>query len=86
MGEGIYDGYSIVKADSDHVHYLQNNLRDADVRECIIHGATPFRALMGGLREKNSETYTVMIDDNNAIMFGVNPIIEHTIGKIWLLG
>ena len=56
MGEGVYDGYSIVKADSDHVHYLQNNLRDADVRECIIHGATPFRALMGGLREKNSET------------------------------
>ena len=86
MGEGIYDGYPIVKSTIDHVNYLQNNLRDADVRECIIHGATPFRALMGGLREKNSETYTVMIDDNPSIMFGVNPIMDNTIGKIWLLG
>ena len=86
MGEGIYDGYPIIKATIDHVNYLQNNLRDADVRECIIHGATPFRALMGGLREKNSETYTVMIDDNPSIMFGVNPIMDNTIGKIWLLG
>ena len=86
MGEGIYDGYPIVKSTIDHVNYLQNNLRDADVRECIIHGATPFRALMGGLREKNSETYTVMIDDNPSIMFGVNPIMEMMIGRIWLLG
>ena len=55
MGEGIYDGYPIVKANTDHVHYLQNNLRDSDVRECIIHGSTPFRALMSGIREKQAE-------------------------------
>ena len=86
MGEGIYDGYPIVKANTDHVYYLQNNLRDSDVRECIIHGSTPFRALMRGIREKQAETYTVMIDDNPSIMFGVNPIMDNTIGKIWLLG
>ena len=86
MGEGIYDGYPIVKANTDHVHYLQNNLRDSDVRECIIHGSTPFRALMSGIREKQAETYTVMIDDKPSIMFGVAPIAEHLVGRIWLLG
>ena len=86
MGEGIYDGYPIVKANTDHIHHLQNNLRDADVRECIIHGSTPFRALMSGIREKKAETYTVLIDKNPAIMFGVSPIAEHLVGRIWLLG
>ena len=38
MGDGIYDGYPIVKSKIDHINYLQNNLRDADVRECLIHG------------------------------------------------
>lgn len=86
MGEGVYDGYPIVKANSDHVYYLQNNLRDTDVRECIIHGSTPFRALMSGLREKKAETYTVLINNNPAIMFGVCPISEYLVGRIWLLG
>ena len=86
MGSGIYDGYPIVEADINHIHHLQNNLRDSDVRECLIHGATPFRALMSGIREDKAETYTVLIDGEPAMMFGVNPILEHTIGKIWLLG
>ncbi len=85
-GEGIYDGYPIVKAKVSHVDYLQNNLRDADVRECIIHGATPFRALMAGIREPNGESYTVMVDKKPALMFGCNPIYSNMIGKIWALG
>lgn len=86
MGSGVYDGYPIVEADITHIHYLQNNLRDSDVRECMIHGATPFRALMAGLREDKAETYTAIIDGKPALMFGVNPITEDIIGKIWLLG
>ena len=43
MGEGVYDGFSIAKATSEHANILQHNLRDSDVRECIIHGASPFR-------------------------------------------
>ena len=74
-GEGIYDGYPIIKSKLSHVDYLQNNMRDADVRECIIHGATPFRALMAGLREPNGETYTVMVDNNPALIFGLQPNI-----------
>jgi len=85
-GEGIYDGYPIVKANVKHINYLQNNMRDADVRECIIHGATPFRALMAGIKEKDSDTYTVLIDDNPAFIFGCNPILDNMIGKIWALG
>jgi len=86
LGEGNYDGYPIVKADSNHINYLQNNLRDTDVRECMIHGATPFRALMSGIREPKGESYTVMINNKPALMFGCNPIIENLIGKIWALG
>ena len=52
MGEGVYDGFSIAKADIKSYNILQHNLRDSDVRECIIHGASPFRALMSGIREK----------------------------------
>ena len=85
-GEGIYDGYAVVKANIKHINYLQNNLRDSDVRECMIHGATPFRALMAGIREPNSETYVVIVDNKPAWIFGCNPIMDNMIGKIWLLG
>tara|TARA_B100000212_G_scaffold341809_2_gene326173 strand:- start:194 stop:727 length:534 start_codon:yes stop_codon:yes gene_type:complete len=86
MGDGIYDGYPIVKSKIDHINYLQNNLRDADVRECLIHGSTPFRALMSGIREKKAETYTAFIDNKPAVIFGVSPITDNVIGKIWALG
>ena len=85
-GEGIYDGYAVVKANIKHINYLQNNLRDSDVRECMIHGATPFRALMAGIREPNAETYVVIVNDKPAWIFGCNPILDNMIGKIWLLG
>ena len=85
-GEGIYDGYPIVKANTSHVNHLQNNLRDSDVRECIIHGATPFRALMAGLREPKGESYTVIVHRRPAVMFGCSPICDNMIGKIWALG
>ena len=85
MGEGVYDGFSIAKATSEHANILQHNLRDSDVRECIIHGASPFRALMSGVREKG-ENYTCIIDGQPICMFGVNPIMEMMIGRIWLLG
>ena len=85
-GEGIYDGYPIVKANASHVNHLQNNLRDSDVRECIIHGATPFRALMAGLREPKGESYTVIVNRRPALIFGCSPICDNMIGKIWALG
>ena len=85
-GECIYDGYPIVKSHIKHINYLQNNLRDSDVRECMIHGATPFRALMAGIREPNAETYVVIVNDKPAWIFGCNPILDNMIGKIWLLG
>lgn len=86
MGSGVYSGQSIVDADISHIKYLQDNLRDTDVRECLIHGATPFRAFMSAFREKNAETYTVLLDDKPAMMFGVVPVYEHIVAKIWALG
>ena len=85
MGEGVYDGFAIAKATSEHANLLQHNLRDSDVRECIIHGASHFRALMSGVREKG-ENYTCIIDGQPICMFGVNPIMNSMIGRIWLLG
>ena len=86
MGSGVYSGQSIVEADISHINYLQDNLRDTDVRECIIHGATPFRALMAGFREEKAETYTVILDGKPAMMFGVTPVYDNIVGKIWALG
>lgn len=85
-GSGFYSGQSIIKSHISHIKYLQDNLRDTDVRECIIHGATPFRALMAGFKEKNAETYTVILDDKPAMMFGVTPVYDNIVGKIWALG
>lgn len=85
MGEGVYDGFAIAKATSEHANILQHNLRDSDVRECIIHGASPFRALMASIREKG-ENYTCIIDGEPICMFGVNSIMDNMIGRIWLLG
>ena len=45
-----------------------------------------FRALMAGIREPNSESFTVMIDGQPSFIFGCNPIMDNMIGKIWLLG
>ena len=86
MGSGIYNEFSVVEADIKHIQYLQNNLRNTDVRECLIHGATPFRALMVGIREDQAETYTALIKGKPAFMFGTVPIYEQMIAHIWMLG
>ena len=86
MGSGIYNEFSVVEADINHIQYLQDNLRNTDVRECLIHGATPFRALMVGIREDQAETYTALVNGKPAFMFGTVPIYEQMIANIWMLG
>lgn len=79
----------IVKATVEHAGYLQHHLRPTDIRECNIHGATPWRALHLPLRYKNAETFTGMYKDVPACMFGVVPTEEDedfVFGSIWLLG
>lgn len=85
-----HDGdVKIVKATVEHAGYLQHHLRPADIRECNIHGATPWRALHLPLRYKDAETYTGMYKDVPACMFGVVPYgtdDDLSYGSIWLLG
>lgn len=79
----------IVKATYEHAEYLQNHLRSPDVRECMIHGATPWRALRYPIMRKDAVTFTALHKNTPACMFGVVPIYDDSeikTGSIWLLG
>ena len=83
-GEGKYGVARVVKGHPSHAHYLQHKLRSTDVRECMIAGETPWRALMSPLQNSSAETYTALVDDKPVMMFGVVP--EHElVGTIWML-
>lgn len=88
-GSGKYLGVDIVESTPEHANWLQNNLRQTDLRECLIMGATPWRALHLPLGIKGAVTYTVMdFDGNPAAMFGTVPLEEsdESIASVWMLG
>lgn len=80
---------SIVEATYEHAEYLQDHLRSPDIRECMIHGSTPWRALRYPISKKDAVTYTGLYKGVPVCMFGVAPIYddpEIKTGTIWLLG
>jgi len=85
-----HDGdIKITNSTLDHADYLQNHLRLTDVRECMIHGATPWRALHYPLKRSDAVTWTALYQDVPVCMFGVVPISSEDgfkTGSIWLLG
>ena len=79
----------IVKATIEHAGYLQHRLRPSDVRECMIHASTPWRALHAPLRYKGAYTWTGLWKDEPVCMFGVVPFMEtddFAGATIWMLG
>mgnify|MGYP003629481905 FL=1 len=84
-----HDGdVKIVKATIEHAGYLQNYLRQSDVRECMVYGATPWRALHIPFKQKNAMIYTGLYKDEPACMFGVSPFDDTKEiygGSIWML-
>lgn len=85
-----HDGdVKIMESTLEHAAYLQHHLRPSDIRECMIHGASPWRALHAPLADKNCITYTGLYKDVPACMFGVAPYAqdgEFLAGTIWMLG
>ena len=83
-GEGDYGIAKIVKSKPSHAEKLQHNLRYTDVRECMIAGVSPWRALMQCFQLDTAETYTTMLNNEPVMMFGVAK--EHDlVGRIWML-
>ena len=82
---GKYGDAEIVKVKLSHAEYLQHHLRETDRRECLIANCTPWRALLYPLKSKSAETYTTLIDDIPVMMFGVVPIDQYNVGRIWML-
>lgn len=87
-GEGQYNELTIVKADSKHAGDLQHKLRNSDIRECLINGSTPWRALHQPLGIKAAETYAVTNDSSTIAMFGTVPLTgsDECVASIWMLG
>ena len=75
----------IVEAISSDAEHLQNTLRPTDIRECQIHGVTPFKALHLPFKENRHHTLTAMVNDIPICMFGTVPI-RQDVGSVWLLG
>ena len=83
-GVGKYGDAFIVKSRPSHAERLQSNLRSTDVRECVIAGVNPWRALMQPFQEDTAETYTALLNDEPVMMFGV--VKQHDlVGSIWML-
>lgn len=83
------DGVKIVKATSEHAGYLQHRLRPTDIRECMISGASPWAALHMPLADPNGKTWTILINDEPACMYGISGISDEDdlySAVIWLLG
>ncbi len=77
----------IVESNLDDATYLQDNLRPQDIRECMIHGVTPNRALNLPLVDKACKTFTAIVDDIPICMFGTMQNYENKkLASIWLLG
>lgn len=77
----------IVSSTSEDAKYLQENLRPDDVRECIIHGVSPNRALHMPLVDKGCKTFTALVDDIPICMFGTMQYSNNSsFASIWLLG
>ncbi len=76
----------IVKSNSHDAYFLHNNLRSQDVRECLIHGVTPYKALHMPLYNEKCKTYTALVDDSPLCMFGTMQHEKNLNGSIWLLG
>jgi len=83
-GVGKYGDAFIVKSRPSHAERLQSNLRSTDVRECVIAGVNPWRALMQPFKDDTAETYTALLNDEPVMMFGV--VKQHDlVGSIWML-
>jgi len=83
------DDVQIIKATSEHAAYLQDHLRTTDVRECMIHGATPWRALHAPLSMRGAQTWTGIYKGVPVCMFGITPVVDDAdmkTGLIWMLG
>lgn len=83
------DDVKIIRSTLDHASYLQHHLRQTDVRECMIHGSTPWRALHTPLTVKNAETWTGIYQEVPVCMFGTVPLVEDNdmrTALIWMLG
>lgn len=82
---------SIVRATREHAIALAPTMRKADAAEVWASGRySPQEALLESLRA-SAEAYTLLIDGEPAVMWGVVPLPTRTLlappaGAVWLLG
>lgn len=77
---------TIVPAIYEHIAPIAILMRDADRAEVEAMGTTPWEALETSLA-KSAQTWTLLIDDEPAAMFGVGDLnILARKGSPWLLG
>jgi hypothetical protein len=69
-----YGPLRVKRATATHAGKLQHLLRVTDLRECMIHGATPWRALHYPLTVDGASTYSIMLGKTPICMGGVVPI------------
>lgn len=84
-----YGDITVKRATATHAGKLQHHLRITDLRECLIHGATPWRALHYPLTVEGATTYSIMLGKTPIAMGGVVPIDtsgETSVGSVWMLG
>jgi hypothetical protein len=84
-----YGKLIVKRATATHAGELQHLLRLTDIRECMIQGSSPWRALHQPLTTEHAETFTALVGKTPICMGGVSPLVYEDgcyIGSIWLLG
>ena len=78
----------IGKASEKHIVPIAKNMRDIDKKEISVSGVneTPYDSLQYAYN-KSVKAYTIIIDDNPVVMFGVvNASLLANYGIVWCLG
>lgn len=76
----------ITESDLSHAQFLADHIREEDRLELdYAFGEEPYEAIANGINNSD-ECYTVMVDDNPALIFGIrsNSIVSYN-GVIWML-
>tara|TARA_R100000655_G_scaffold96626_1_gene139201 strand:+ start:1170 stop:1640 length:471 start_codon:yes stop_codon:yes gene_type:complete len=79
---------SVIESKRDHIPYVAENLRNADLDELAATGTVdPYKALTNGFEMSKPSCYTFVMNDLPVSMFGVAPFEwQPNSGSIWMLG
>lgn len=76
----------VVHAKEEHIHYIADNIREADLLEIKALGRPdPYKAIYSSYKT-SKQAWSAVIEGTPILMFGVSPVSELTgLGAPWMI-